>query len=591
MSSKLEISEQKEDLSKLGEFYSPINDFDFCPTQILTESSYQKKPIINKNSQKTEKKLKNFTSFTSCSPNIISNKKKLKVKFHKFYSKGNDSFAKKANISYYTSRNENNVNEITTTLSTMDEKTNITSSIEEKNKISKLKEMMICFLCHEKVSKPKICPNCFKMACEDCLKKWFINYNNNKCFNCNTIIKLDDMVIIPIINNISNLLNKMTYEIKNESNLFLNQVKHSKLTKKNTTESTRSNTSCYALGNLVQKSPNESLDLRNCSKKIKHRKFPNSISEIQKFQLKKNENESGEHCLIHPDQLLYYYCVNCEKSYCRTCFVFFGEEKNNHLGHKIINYDIIKNNEHIYEVLQQAKNLKEKIDKINFFINQCENLKNCFKYEKEIVNKYIKSFMNKYNEKIEENIQKINNLINEYKNCIEQVNRQRDSIKKYYSSSNYNENNNLRELNLLDDIKKINNLDYYKDIDTFVNLSPKYLFNVYHTDLSNFIINDKKFRFKTKLNNSKYNLVVLNKGKEVQIYIYYPIEAETNNKKVILPYIYLKKNEKKWELFELKESLIYNGNNYFIKRFKSDNFCDINSNIKIKGVLYENYFI
>ena len=58
-----------------------------------------------------------------------------------------------------------------------------------------------------------------------------------------------------------------------------------------------------------------------------------------------------------------------------------------------------------------------------------------------------------------------------------------------------------------------------------------------------------------------------------------------------MPYIYLKKNETKWELFELKESLIYNGNNYFIKRFKADNFCDINSNIKIKGVLYENYFI
>ena len=99
------------------------------------------------------------------------------------------------------------------------------------------------------------------------------------------------------------------------------------------------------------------------------------------------------------------------------------------------------------------------------------------------------------------------------------------------------------------------------------------------------------FRFKKKLNNSKYNLVVLNKGKEVQVYIYYPIEKEMKNKKVILPYIYLKKNEKKWEIFELKEFLTYNGNNYFIKRFKAEKFCDINSNIKIKGILYENCFM
>ena len=597
MSSKVESSEQKEDLSKLGEFYSPINDFDFCPVHIPSELSDEKKVVSSKNNQKTEKKTKNLQNFSSCSPNIISSKKKLKVKFHKVYSNGNDSFAKKTNISYnISSRNDNNINEITTTISTMDDKTNITSSIEEKNKLSKLKEMMICFLCHEKVNKPKICPNCFKIACEECLKKWFINYNNNKCFNCNKNIKLDDMITIPIINNISNLLNRVTYEIKNDSHLVLNNhLKHSKITKNDNIGSSRNNTSCYPLGKLIQKSPKDSLNLRNCSKKLKHRKFPNSISEPRKTQLTKNENDVNEFCTIHQDQLLYYYCVNCEKSYCRTCFVFFGEEKNNHVGHKIIDYDKFKNNQNIYELLQQTKNLKEKNEKIYFFINQCEYLKNCYKYEKDIVNRYIKSFINKFNEKIDENIQKLNNLINNYKNYVEQINKQRDNIKKYYSSSNCNNcndnNNNKRELFLLNDIKNINNLDYNKDIDIFVNLSPKFLFNIYHTDINTFIINDKMFRFKKKLNNSKYNLVVLNKGKEVQVYIYYPIEKEMKNKKVILPYIYLKKNEKKWEIFELKEFLTYNGNNYFIKRFKAEKFCDINSNIKIKGILYENCFM
>lgn len=217
--------------------------------------------------------------------------------------------------------------------------------------------------------------------------------------------------------------------------------------------------------------------------------------------------------------------------------------------------------------------------------------KNCYKYEKDIVNKYVKTFINKFNEKVDENIQKLNNLINNYKTYIEQINKQRDNIKKFYSLNCNDTNFSLREINLLNDIKNSNNLDYFKDIDNYVNLSPVFLFNIYHTDLKNFNIVDKNFRFKAKLSNSKYNLVVLNKGKEVQIYIYYPIEKEIKIKKQILPYIYLKKNENKWEIFELKESLAYNGHNYFIKRFNAESFCDINSCIKIKGVLYENFFM
>ena len=54
----------------------------------------------------------------------------------------------------------------------------------------------------------------------------------------------------------------------------------------------------------------------------------------------------------------------------------------------------------------------------------------------------------------------------------------------------------------------------------------QFFFNVYHTDLKQFNIIDNNYKFKTKLNNSKYNLVVLKKEKEVQIYIYYPVEKK-----------------------------------------------------------------
>ena len=79
------------------------------------------------------------------------------------------------------SRNDNNINEITTTISTLDDKnglTNVNSSLDEKSKINKLKELMMCCLCSGKIVQPKICPNCFRIACEQCVKKWFINYKN-----------------------------------------------------------------------------------------------------------------------------------------------------------------------------------------------------------------------------------------------------------------------------------------------------------------------------------------------------------------------------------------------------------------------------
>lgn len=579
MSTEIESSEQKIDLSKLGQFYSPIDFFDYGPSN--------KTPVINGLTPAEPKK-----SDISCSPNLIDNKTKLKVKFKNICTKVNKSFAKKNNKSYNMSRNDNNINEITTTISTLDDKngiTNVNSSMDEKSKITKLKELLMCSLCNGKIIQPKICPNCFRIACEQCVKKWFINYKNKKCFFCKNELTLEKMINIPVINNISNILNKKTIDIKNDS-LVLKQLT-SRLNKANKNnynhESNRNNISSTTTRKFIQNTNN--LNIRKCLKKIKHRKFPNSISESRKTNMQKNQSINYEHCPIHQDQYLFYYCINCEKSYCRTCFVFFGEEKNKHIGHTIIDYDKFqdKNN---FELFRQIKYLKENNDKIKEFINKCENLKNCYNVEKIMVNKYMQSIINNYNNKIEENIKKLNELIVNYKKSIEQINKERINIKQYYLSKN-NTNFTYTNFNILNEIKKMNNLEYSKEIDNYANLSPKFLFNVYHTDLKRFDILDNNFRFKAKLNNSKYNLVVLRKEKEVQVYIYYPIEKDVANKKLIFPYIYFKKKDNKWEIYELKESLVYNGHNYFIKRFNPETFCEKNSYFNIKGILYENFFM
>ena len=581
MSTRVVNNERKIDLANLGQFYRPITFYNYCPGQESFEAN-----DLSQNNPKVTKKIENI----SCSPNIINNAKTVKVKFENMSNRINESFGKKnSNNSYNISRNDN-MNE-NTTISTKDDK-NINSSIEEKTKMSKIKELMTCFLCHEKVIHPKTCPNCFKIACEECLKKWFINKNNKKCFFCNKDITLEKMIFIPVINNISNILNKITFDIKNDSSLVFKQLNSkktynnlNKINKNNNVESNKSNISCGTTGNLIKKSPNNSLDLRNCYKKVKQRKFPNSISESPFSYASKKETAYNENCQIHPDQLLFYYCVDCEKSYCRTCFVFFGQEKNNHNGHQIIDYEKFKNKNN-FELMKATKDLKENNIRINFLINQCARFNSCYLNEKEIVNNYIKSFIKNYNEKIDENIKKINDIINNYKKYIQQINKTRDNIKKYYSTKN-----DVNQASLLNEIIKVNNFAYTKDIDFFADLSPKFFFNTYHSDLKSYDIVNKNFRFKTKLGDSKYNLVVLKKENEIQIYIYYPIEKGTKIKKSILPFVYLKKKDNIWEMFELKEFLTYNGYNYFIKRYNAETFCQINSSIIIKGVLYEHFFL
>ena len=58
-----------------------------------------------------------------------------------------------------------------------------------------------------KITSPRICPNCHKIACEKCLKNWFIDKGNNNCGYCRAKLSFDKMISIPIINNVANLIN------------------------------------------------------------------------------------------------------------------------------------------------------------------------------------------------------------------------------------------------------------------------------------------------------------------------------------------------------------------------------------------------
>ena len=98
--------------------------------------------------------------------------------------------------------------------------------LEQTEEINEIKESVMCYICLSKVVQPKMCPNCQKIACKECLKNWFINKGNKNCGYCRTEINFDKMISVPILDSVANLIEKIS--VKN-SQILQNypQIKNS----------------------------------------------------------------------------------------------------------------------------------------------------------------------------------------------------------------------------------------------------------------------------------------------------------------------------------------------------------------------------
>jgi hypothetical protein len=267
--------------------------------------------------------------------------------------------------------------------------------------------------------------------------------------------------------------------------------------------------------------------------------------------------------------------------------VFFGEEKDKHIKHNIIEYSKYKSM-NIPQIIKNASNLDYKYEELDAYIKRCEALKSCYEFERTLVEEQVKLLMDNYNTTMNENIEKLDNIIKKYKIYLNQINECKNGIKEFYNNQKY-------EPELIEKINDINKIKYYKskEIDNYSDLSKKVALNVYQTKLKKCEIKQSNYHYKIPLDGSKYQLAITQKVNELQIYIYWPDDKETNEDKEkytnLLPIIFLRKKNKNWESFKLNEFLKYKGNKYYIKRFSTNNFCNPNSYFKIKGILYENY--
>ena len=324
------------------------------------------------------------------------------------------------------------------------------------------------------------------------------------------------------------------------------------------------------------------------------------VNFVEKIFDDKDENNKiiieqlRECCSDHPDEKLYYYCLDCKKGYCKTCFVFFGNEKYKHLNHNIIEYEQYKNLNFASFKLNEEK-INKKIKGFEDYIKRCESYKKAYEFERILGNKVIISLQKEFNRLIDDNIRIINDQILKIKSYIEYYENDKKEITEVYWKFVKNCKNDFNECQKMAQnlVYKIENdiskkLISGKDIEKFNEMTQNIQMRTYQTKLGEFNHENFFLSKSLKLGNSPYDIIIDNRLRnEVLITLMIPKEKITFGHN-FTSFIFIRKKGGETETYELEESKEDLENFYYKKRIPWNYFGE--SVFKIKAVLYDFYF-
>ena len=392
----------------------------------------------------------------------------------------------------------------------------------EENIGSEIKDTVKCYICFDKITKPKMCPHCHRIACEKCLYNWFINLRKKKCVFCRENTKFNEMVPVPFMDAVVNFVEK-----------FFN----------------------------------------------KKPEVTNSII----------DNEILEYCTEHKNEMLYYYCLDCGKAYCKTCFVFFGHEKDKHNGHNIIEYEKYKNMS--FPLLKKnTEKLEKNIEHIEENIKRCLAYKQVYEHERRVGNNLINNLQIEFNRQIDGIINSIDEQIKKLKEYINEYDKYKKEVEDFYGIVKHKNNNSDKSCeSLIIKLTKINQQKFFssKDIDKFIDLSKNIYVNTYQSKIGEFN-HDNIFLSKgLKMGFSPYEIVIDNKVRnEVKISLLIPKENKPISHN-FQAFIFIKKKGECIQSYDLDEFKEDENCYYLRKKIPWDYFGQ--SIFKLKGVLYDFY--
>jgi hypothetical protein len=402
----------------------------------------------------------------------------------------------------------------------------------EQNINSEIKDTVKCYICHNIITKPKMCQFCHRIACEKCLYNWFIIEQKQNCSYCHEKANFSDMISVPFMSTIADFVEKVFEKEEKEEEIS-------------------------------------------------------------------DDNNKG-FCPDHIKEQMHYYCLNCNRGYCKICFVFFGKEKDKHVNHNIILYEQYKTFK-MSNLMKYEEIIDEKIKDINDKVKLCESYKELYEFERNKGNKFIEVLKNEFNHQINANIRIIDNQIKLLKSFISKYDKYKSELSNFYSNfykketNKENSNNFIGVKNisfeLIDDLPSIISEKIYskEDIDKLFELSKEIHVNTYQSELCEFKHDNIVLTQMTKLGDSPYELIIKNsQRKEIFINLVIPKDKISFGHN-FTSFVFVKKKENEVKSYELKEEQEDENFIYFQNKIPWD-YIGI-SDFQIKGFLYDFYFV
>ena len=428
-------------------------------------------------------------------------------------------------ISVY--KNKKNLNKKLSEIQEEQKKEEIIKEEKEKENIgSEIKDTVKCYICFDKITKPKMCPYCHRIACEKCLYNWFVNLNKKNCGFCRKSTNFSEMVSVPFMDAVVDFVDKF---------------------------------------------------------------FNNKNVEEEKNN---SDKEFLEYCSEHPNEILYYYCLDCGKAYCKTCFVFFGEEKDKHNEHSIIEYEKYKNMS--FPLLKKnLDKLESNIQHVEENIKRCISYKNSYEHQRKVGNEFINNLQDAFNNQMDVIISSIDNHIKKLNDYINEYNKYKKDIDEFYYMIKHKNTNTHQDKSCESLIIKLTNINQHKffsskEIEKLSDLSKNFYVNTYQSKIGEFNHENIFLSRGLKMGNSTCELVVDNKQKdEVNICLNIPKNKfhGIHNFKGI---IFIRKKGECLQSYDLDE-YIEDYNFYYLKKKIPWDFIG-SSIFKLKGILYDFYF-
>ena len=390
---------------------------------------------------------------------------------------------------------------------------------------SEIKDTVKCYICFEKINKPKMCPHCHRMACEKCLYNWFVNLKKGKCGFCRFNTNFNEMISVPFMDIVVNFVEKFF----NKDKTYINNI-----------------------------------------------------------------DKELEYCPEHENELLYYYCLDCGKAYCKTCFVFFGEEKDKHTEHSIIEYEKYKNMS--FPLLKKnLDKLESNIQHVEENIKRCISYKNSYEHQRQVGNEFINNLQDAFNNQMDVIISSIDNHIKKLKEYINEYNKYKKDIDNfYYIIKHKNSNSNLHQDKSCESlIIKLTNINQHKffsskEIEKLSDLSKNFYINTYQSKIGEFNHENIFLSRGLKMGNGPCELIIDNKQRdEVLISLNIPKNKfhGVHNFKAL---IFIRKKGECMQSYDLDEySEDYNF--YYLKKKIPWDFIG-SSIFKLKGIMHDFYF-